>query len=66
VSHETHDNEQGPAALAADVEPTVLSYREFCRREHLRAWYRRRREQELTGVVYPSARPAQSSGVPPA
>lgn len=55
MTHEKHSDEQLPAALAEDVEPTVLSYREFRRREDLRAWYRRRREQELTGAVYPSA-----------
>jgi len=55
VSHERHWGEQMPAALAEDVEPSVLSYQEFRRREDLRAWYQRRRQQELTGALYPSA-----------
>jgi hypothetical protein len=66
VSHETHSDEQLPATLEDDVEPTVLSYREFRRREHLQAWYRRRREQELTGAAYPSARRTHLNGAPPA
>jgi hypothetical protein len=65
VSHERHPDEQVPAALAEDIEPTVLSYREFHRREILQAWYRRRREQELTGAVYPSARAGHPPGAPP-
>jgi len=66
VSHETQPDEKVPAALAEDLEPTVLSYREFRRRQDLQAWYRRRREQELTGAVYPSARPDRPPGAPPA
>jgi hypothetical protein len=54
VSHERNWGEQVPT-LAEDVEPTVLSYQEFRRREDLRAWYQRRRQQELTGVSYPSS-----------
>jgi hypothetical protein len=58
VSHETHSDEPAPITLAEDLEPTVLSYREFRRRQDLLAWYRRRREYELTGAVHPSAPPA--------
>jgi hypothetical protein len=61
VSHETRASEQALTVLAEDLEPTVLSYREFRRREDLRAWYRRRREYELTGAAFPSAR----AGNPP-
>jgi len=41
-------------AVPEDVEPTVLSYQEFLRRENLRAWYRRRRgmsQEVLAGLV---------------
>ena len=61
MSHEWHLGEQVPAALGEDVEPTVLSYQEFRRREDLRAWYQRRRQQELTGVSYPSAHRAHTT-----
>ena len=54
-------DEAGP--VPEDVEPTVLSYQEFLRRENLRAWYRRRREHELTGVPYPNAA-ARRPGAP--
>jgi len=66
VSQETHAD--GPALTGPDedAEATVLSYREFRRREDLRAWYQRRREQELTGVAYPSARASTPAGAPAA
>jgi hypothetical protein len=66
VSHETQAGERALTLLAEDLEPAVLSYREFRRREDLRAWYRRRREQELNGAVYPSARAAGAPGAPAA
>jgi hypothetical protein len=56
VSHDRQVDEQALTALAEDVEPSVLSYREFRRREDLRAWYRRRREYELCGAAHPKAR----------
>jgi hypothetical protein len=60
-----YSNEPAPTSLAEDVEPSVLSYREFRRRQDLLAWYQRRREHEL-GSRYPSARPAPGRAGPPA
>lgn len=65
MSHETYSNESAPISLAEDLEPTVLSYREFRRRQDLLAWYRRRAEHELTGPVAPGTPPGPRRAPPP-